>query len=156
MTMPRMMMTMMIKEIIINAPPPNCPNEWALMIKQLRVQVPSDDDGRSGYHQCCCTYRVPRKKEWDGEKKRRKIINKNEKTTKGAPLRPRAFLLCFLNIFVVLLATSKFQGLSLVWVQLLKVVHEKKYKNIEIAKKTSSVNQNPQTNDVCTLSKTLA
>lgn len=63
-------MTMMIKEIIINAP--NRPNEWVLMIKQLRVQVPSYDDGHFGYHHCCCTYKVPREKEWEGERKRKK------------------------------------------------------------------------------------
>lgn len=80
------------------------------------------------------------------------------KNNKGGPLatKPRAFLLCFLNIFVILLATSKFQGLGLVWVQLLRVVHEKKYKNIEIAQKIYSIDQNPQMSDVCTLSKTLA
>jgi hypothetical protein len=31
-----------------------------------------------------------------------------------------------------------------------------KYKNVKIAKQASLVDQNPQTNDVCTLSKTLA
>jgi hypothetical protein len=46
-----------------------------------------------------------------GERRERKEIK--VKTNKGGALvtKPEAFLLCFLNTFVILCATSKFQGL---------------------------------------------